>query len=244
MDSNKTSISFSGERFVPGNSGRRIEADHIERYLFATAYVKDKKVLDIACGVGYGSTLLRQAGANKYVGVDICNESIRYANQVYSTENTSFIVNSICSYKPPESFDVIVCFETIEHVDCYKPAISNLYSILKPGGLLIISSPNRVVTSPKARYKEDKPSNIFHTQEFTPNELMELLVENGFQVKNEDVFGQRQRWLYNNKTIQALVRLTRFPDIFAFISSPKLKPVVKLTPRYFVIVARKKKTET
>ena len=81
--------------------------------------------------------------------------------------------------------------------------------------------------------------NKFHTQEFTPNELVNELIATGFHVSEEGVFGQRQRWLYSNKHIQSLIRFISFPDIFAFITSPELTPVKHLTPRYFAVVARK-----
>lgn len=239
MNDTKKNITFSGERFVLGNSGRRIEADHLERYLFASYYVKDNKVLDIACGVGYGSSVLMTGGASQYLGVDISEESIEYAKQEYGGENRTFIVADICHFKSTDSYDVIVCFETIEHVSCYRSALVNLYAMLNKNGVLIISSPNRIVTSPTALHINDKPANKFHTQEFTPNELENLLIETGFHVNKTEIFGQRQRYLYNNKIIQSLIRLTRFPDIFAFITSAKLTPVTRLIPRYFAIVARK-----
>ncbi len=242
MNNNKENMKFSGERFVPGNSGRRVEADHVERYRFLEPYVKDKKVLDIACGVGYGSRLIMEAGASRYIGVDISEESVQYAKQQFRSENVSFIAADICNFKSIESFDVVICFETIEHVSCYRSALKNLFSVLSPGGVLIISSPNRLITSPKALHLADKPVNKFHTQEFIPNELVNELIATGFYVNQDGVFGQRQRWLYSNKHIQSLIRLTRFPDIFAFITSPKLTPVKYLTPRYFIVVARKEVT--
>jgi len=239
MNATQKSMEFSGERFVPGKSCRRIEADHIERYRFASTYVKNKAVLDIACGSGYGSRLLTEAGASQYVGVDISEESIRYATQEYNSVNTSFLIGDICNFRSTDSYGIIVCFETIEHVSCIHSALDNLYSMLNSDGMLIISSPNRIVTSPRARNISDKPANKYHVQEFTPNELESILNNRGFHVNTKEIFGQRQR--YSDSIIQTLIRATHFPDIFAFITSPKLTPVVHLTPRYFVIIARKKK---
>ena len=239
MSSAKENIMFSGERFVPGNSQIRIEADHLERYRFLDSYVYNNKVLDIACGVGYGSRLIMKAGAIQYVGVDISRESLQYARQQFLSENVSFVIGDICNFNSKESFDVIICFETIEHVSNYRSALKNLFSLLNNTGVLIISSPNRIITSPKALSVYDLPANKFHTQEFTPNELVSELKKTGFYVSEAEIFGQRQRWLYSNRHIQFLIRSLRFPDIFAYISSPKLAPVKSLTPRYFVIVARK-----
>jgi SAM-dependent methyltransferase len=235
----KEAISFTGERFLPGQSGRRIEADHLARYHFACQYVRDKKVLDIACGTGYAAPLLIGAGATRYKGVDISEESVQHAKGLYGSERSSFVVGDICKFDSIEPYDVIVSFETVEHVKCYRSALSNFFRILEPGGLLLISSPNRTITSPRVLNFNDKPANKFHTQEFTSSELLEELLAAGFDASAEDVFGQRQRWLYNCSYIQSLVRVTRFPDVFAFITSAEVTPVKNKSPRYFVVVAKK-----
>jgi SAM-dependent methyltransferase len=230
---------FTGERLVPGKAGRRVEADHLERYRFACQYARNRKVLDIACGSGYGAPLLIEASASQYVGMDINENCVRYAKRRYESKHSIFLVGDICSLEAQERYDLIICFETIEHIESYHIALSNLFSALTPGGFLLISSPNRPITSPKALLLSDKPANIFHTQEFTPGELLNELHAAGFKTDLKYLFGQRQRWLYDNKHIQSLIRLVRFPDVFAYITSPKVKPVINMAPRYFVIVARK-----
>lgn len=229
---------FTGERFVPGKAGSRIEADHLERYYHAVKSASKKRVLDIACGVGYGAPLFMEAGAKEYVGVDISDESIAYANKTFGGTNRTFSVGDICALTSAVSFDLIVCFETIEHIAAYKEALANLYTLLTPGGTLLISSPHRWVTSPKAIKVTDKPLNKYHTQEYTPKELTDALTEAGFKVKKE-ILGQRQRPWCKSSFVRMIVRTCGIPDIFAFLSSPKLKQIKGLTPRYFVMTAWK-----
>jgi SAM-dependent methyltransferase len=234
-----TDLSFTGEYFIPGKSGPRIEADHLERYKFACGFVKGKSVLDIACGVGYAGPMFIQSGAISYNGVDINEKLVSYANDNYASELITYSVGDICTFKIEKQFDLISCFETIEHVKNYETAIRNLHSLLKPGGLLLISSPNRIVTSPNALTLNDKPSNEFHTQEFIPEELLSILVKNGFVADSSSLYGQRQREkVYRNRYYRKII-YTIFgnPDIK---KSPELTKVVDKIPRYFVIVATKK----
>ena len=200
MVQKENNLNFTGEYFIPGKSGDRIEADHLERYRFACKYAKGKSVLDIACGVGYAGVMFIQSGAVSYKGVDINDKLIRYAKDNYASELISYSVGDICTFKIDKKFDLISCFETIEHIRDYKTAIKNLYDLLNKGGTLLISSPNRPVTSPNCNTLNDKPSNEFHTQEFIPEELLLLLSENGFSADKNNLYGQRQRKkVYKNR---------------------------------------------
>ncbi len=230
-------IEFTGEYFVPGKSGERIEADHIERYKFASRNVTGKTVLDVACGIGYAAPILIEAGAVRYEGVDLNQELFEYAIYRYGSELISFYVGDMCTFNPGKTYDVITCFEAIEHVENYQSAISNLYRLLKPGGTLMISSPNRLITSPGSMTISDKPSNKFHMQEFTPAELLNDLRTHGFITNEANVFGQRQRRLWSNRFVRKIVcAIYGDPD---FKSSPEVAQVKNKTPRYFIIVATK-----
>ncbi len=193
MKNTDMTIEFTGEFFVPGKSGKRIEADHIERYKFACKFVQNKSILDIASGAGYSAPLLIKAGAVSYEGVDINENLVKYSNSNYGSGCISYYVGDICSFNIGKTYDIITCYETIEHVIDYESAIRNLYNLLNHGGLLLISSPNRPVTSPGCSSLQDKPTNKFHTQEFTPDELLSLLKKHNFVAGQDDVFGQRQR---------------------------------------------------
>jgi len=95
MNNTDIAVDFTGEFFVPGKSGERIEADHMERYRFACKFGQDKSILDIACGVGYSAPLLIQAGAVSYDGVDINEKLVQYANLIYGSDCVKFFVGNI-----------------------------------------------------------------------------------------------------------------------------------------------------
>lgn len=233
---NDSDTSFTGERFVPGRSGSRIEKDHLSRYLFSTKYAAGVSVLDIACGSGYGAPYFLRAGALDYTGVDISPQSVDYARANYRAEKVTFLQGDVCNFSAQKKYGLITCFETIEHVLCYRKAVAHLRDALVVGGTLIISSPNRPVTTVGAQSVADKPNNPFHTQEFTASELCGLLVESGFSVADGDVYGQRLR----PAAIQRVFSVLRIPDIFAFLSSSGVsKYDIQQVPRYFLIVARK-----
>jgi 2-polyprenyl-3-methyl-5-hydroxy-6-metoxy-1,4-benzoquinol methylase len=228
-------LQFTGEYCIPGQSPQRMVDDHMERYRFAAQFVNRKMVLDIACGAGYGTKFLAEAGALQAEGVDISAEVVDYAVCHYKTaENLSFLKGDICRYNTAIPYDVITCFETIEHVADHRQALQNLYALLKSDGVLLISSPNRLITSPRAKSVNDKPRNKHHVREFTPEELSAELVEHGFRVK--DIFGQRQQRYYRNKYLSALYTKLFKPKER---TSPVLSKIAKLAPRYFVIVAEK-----
>lgn len=234
-----TELNFTGEYFIPGKSGERIEADHIERYRFASRFAAGKSILDIACGVGYSGPKFIEAGALSYNGVDINEKLIDYAKKFYGSDLISYSVGDITTFNNNKMYDLITCYETIEHVKNYEAAIQNLHSLLKPGGMLFISSPNRIVTSPNALTINDKPSNEFHTQEFIPEELLSILNDNGFSAGKDNLYGQRQREkVYRNRYYRKIIyTLFGNPDIK---TSPEVTHVVDKIPRYFVIVATKK----
>lgn len=159
-------------------SGERLETyiftdttvEHLHRYSIALEFASGKNVLDIACGEGYGTNLLAQR--SKHVtGVDINSQTIAAASKKYKKNNSTFICNNIEKLSFENNiFDLVVSFETIEHVENYNHAISEIKRVLKPDGLLIISTPNKLNFSDKNNYK-----NYFHTKEFYENEFMDLL---------------------------------------------------------------------
>ena len=237
MDNKK--INFTGEFFVPGATDERIAKDHMERYKFAANYSSGKSVLDIACGVGYSSEIFIQNQALSYDGVDINDELVEFASLNYKSNNVNYHLGDICKFDIKKQFDLITCFETIEHVEDYKGAIKNLYKLLNPGGKLLISSPNRIITSPNCNSLLDKPKNKYHCQEFIPKELIQSLIDNDFIInKQEDcLFGQRQRHVVNNKFTKKLLKLFYGnPDNN---TSPKVTLVTNKSPRYFILVASK-----
>jgi SAM-dependent methyltransferase len=232
-------MDFTGERWIPGQVDRRIEDDHLRRYQFALRYSRGQRVLDIACGVGAGAHLLTTEGAATSVdGVDISSEAIAYAREHYKYPGLRFDVGDIATYRPARPFDRITCFETIEHVPDDLLVLRNLKSWLRPGGLLLISSPNRPITSPGTDAITDAPLNKFHVREFTPRELRQRVEAVGFT--DVRTFGQRLRWRAPSGFAEGLLDRVRCavggnPDRD---STPEVRPYWLRTPRYFVLVAR------
>lgn len=227
-------ILLTGECCVPENSNPRVVEDHIARYNFAASFVKNKSVLDIACGAGYGSNILKKAGAKSVLGLDINKNALKYANKKYQIRNITFSYGDINKLSFKEKFDTVVCFETVEHIQNDLLAIKNLYRALIPGGLLIISSPNRPITSPKTNNINDKPLNKFHVREYTPNELRSLLVKGGFS--HVETYGQRPRLYLRWRLFNSLYEIAFNPN---YRAHSKLKKLWLFTPRYFVMVVKK-----
>jgi 2-polyprenyl-3-methyl-5-hydroxy-6-metoxy-1,4-benzoquinol methylase len=117
---------------------------HLDRYVFAAGYCRDLRVADIACGTGYGSKYLKQTGgAESVIGVDICPEAIRYATSQHGGAGLKFLAapgedNGLAD----GSCNVVVSFETIEHVPDDESLLREFSRILAPGGHLICSTPN------------------------------------------------------------------------------------------------------
>lgn len=199
-------MEFTGERVIPGKTPKRIYQDHLERYKFAARYVFQKKVLDLACGAGYGSDLLAKSGASDVFGIDCSKETIDFAKEEYGKEkNISFEQGNAGHINmPADFFDVVVSFETIEHLPNFVPFLDEVLRVLKPGGIFIISSPNRLITSPNRDFHET-PQNPHHYFEFNKSEFIKALSDR-FIVKK--MLGQRiVRGFYSKKVIRRIVSI-------------------------------------
>ena len=165
-------IDFTGERFIPTESGE-IRYEHMHRYAWAAGLCGGKDVLDIASGEGYGSTLLA-GSARSVVGVDLSAAAVAHARQKYAaTTNLRFEQGSVTAVPlASASVDVVVSFETVEHLAEQSQMLSELKRVLRPDGLLVISSPNRKVYSDDRNY-----TNEFHVKELYFHEFDALLRE-------------------------------------------------------------------
>jgi len=166
-------MEFTSERVVPDKTPQAIYDEHIYRYMFAAGLTRNKTVLDVACGTGYGLSYMAEKGAVKAVGVDLSWEAISYARKRFGGNGR---INFICAdgTRMPfadNSFDVVVSFETIEHVRKYGQFLSECRRVIREGGSLICSTPNRRIFSPNLA----KPINTFHVKEFWPDEFHRLL---------------------------------------------------------------------
>src|SRR5436309_13222977 len=115
-------IEWTGERYVPGMEGAEIGYEHLHRYAFATQFVRNKRVLDLASGEGYGSNLIAKT-AKQVVGIDIDEQAVRHTKNKYFLPHLDFKVGSILDVPNAGNglFDDIVCFEALEPFrDHYK----------------------------------------------------------------------------------------------------------------------------
>ncbi len=163
-------LEFTGERFTP-ECEREIWYEHMHRYAFATRFCKGARVLDAACGEGYGAQILANT-ASHVTGIDISEHAVQHAQKRYSKlENLEF-VTADCTKLPFEAdqFDVVVSFETLEHLSEHELMLAEFRRVLQPGGFLILSSPDKAEYSEKRGY-----SNEFHTRELYRDELEQLI---------------------------------------------------------------------
>lgn len=124
---------------------RRRREFHLDRYRFASKYTSGQTIVDIACGTGYGSSILVNNGdASSVLGIDIDDKAIDYAKRHYGAANCRFVAsNANQTEVASQSIDLVVSFETIEHVDDDRALLQEFNRILKPGGTLICSTPNQ-----------------------------------------------------------------------------------------------------
>ena len=188
-------IDFTGERIVPDKTPYMCFQQHINRYHFASHLCKNKLVLDVACGTGYGSDYLIKNGAKNVTGLDISAEAIDYAKYNYKNPNLTFIVGD--ATKLPfknEYFDIIVSFETIEHINEYKKFLEECKRVLKKGGVFVCSTPNKRFNSKFLK----KQLNPFHVIEFYPEEF-QILMNNYFH--DTKLYGQYNINVFKRKFI-------------------------------------------
>ena len=157
------------ERFEPTEEGGRIAYEHLHRYAICREQVAGQRVLDVACGAGYGTNILAQVAAEA-TGLDIDAAAVRKAKRKYRRSNIKFVAGD-CYDMPFEagSFDVVVANEMIEHIDDHDRFIDEVKRVLRPGGSLLVSTPNKPVYN---RYKEP---NVFHVSEMDIPEFHDLL---------------------------------------------------------------------
>ena len=168
----RTALAYTGERHMTAQPGVDLSLGHIDhmvRYASVSPFVTGKRVLDIACGSGYGSQFLALQGADHVVGVDIDQATIEYARKCHADPNVTYLRADTHALPLAESgFDVIVSFETIEHLQRPRDFLIELRRVLKPGGQCFISCPNDYRPSPWI--------SEFHVNRFKFKEFCDLMV--------------------------------------------------------------------
>ncbi len=180
----------TGERYLPWADDPVMTYEHLHRYAYASRYIEGKRVLDLASGEGYGSALIART-AFSVVGIDIDEKTVRHAHRKYAGANIHFVVGSVTEIPLAARFDVVVCFELIEHVQDHDKLLSEIKRLLAPGGMLMISTPNR------PEYRLLEPSNPYHVKELDFEEFRTLLKRFFSQVR---FLGQR---VYCNSSLWA-----------------------------------------
>ncbi len=218
-------LPWTGERYVPQIRGS-IALEHLHRYAMASEFVQGKHVLDVACGEGYGSDMLARTAVS-VIGVDIDEATIIHAKKKYRRSNLSFKQGS-CIELPlaNNSIDIVVSFETIEHIAEHEKMLSEIQRVLKAGGLFIISSPEKHEYTKVPNYQ-----NPYHIKELCFREFQDLL---GKFFKKTRVFGQR---VIYGSSIFEVKETSLFKGVYDFYKMPGEIKKEKGTPHPLYLIA-------
>lgn len=177
-------IEWTGERCVPWAPDVQVIYEHMHRYLWASRLLDGRRVLDLGSGEGFGAAILSEA-AREVVGVDVDERTVEHANLNWSSSAVSFVQGSALDLSAFEagSFDAVVAFEIIEHLEDQARMLSEIDRVLADDGLLVISTPDRRIYS-----EASGQSNPFHERELTAEEFSALL---GETFANVELWGQR-----------------------------------------------------
>jgi SAM-dependent methyltransferase len=213
------------ERVAPDWCDSALVGEHLARYRWAARHCRDARVLDVACGTGYGTRMLRHRGARWVVPVDVSLEALRFARARYA-------VSGVCAdaLRLPlasGSFDVVVSLETLEHVPDAEGFVAEISRVLAPGGSLVLSTPNAQLSD---------GTNPHHLREFTLEEIRDLLLQHG--LARVGVSGQH--WRLRGRPFRAVRGLRRMAwelerrnSVWAWRFAPSA------SPQYWCVVAGK-----
>ena len=198
--------------------------EHRARFEFVAQYVKDKIVVDCACGAGVGSRIFAETGAKQVVAYDLSADDVFAAQEKNSLSNLVYAVADATGLPCVDvSTEVYVSLETIEHLIDDSKFLAEVKRVLRPGGIFICSTPNRAVTNPLSQIT-DKPWNKFHVREYSYSEFENLLKKYFGSV---EMFGQNPK---SNKKI----RLSNFvAKLFSPGVAVRFNQVLKLPHLFF-----------
>lgn len=185
-------LEFTGERFTP-ECVREIWYEHMHRYAFARPFARGLRVLDAACGEGYGAALMAQV-ADEVVGLDISGQAIEHARARYGDRtNLRFEVADCTALDDWDDagFDLITSFETLEHVHEQERMLDGFVRLLRPGGVLLVSTPDKHTYTDLTGF-----TNEFHVRELYRDEFEALLASrfSAFRLFGQKLLFQSALW--------------------------------------------------
>jgi len=197
----------------------------LRRYQIALSYSKGKKVLDIGSGLGQGPNFLALNGAKSVLAVDYSRKATDLARENFSQPNLEFkTLNGLEIGSLKEKFDLVVAFELIEHLPkgSYQKFLKAVSEVLRKNGVFLMSTPNKLVTSPRRK----KPLMAYHVREFTPEEITKMAKKyfkevevKGLICRNEPFEQERKKVMasYRHKLAVLLKRSRLVCEILAFL---------------------------
>jgi 2-polyprenyl-3-methyl-5-hydroxy-6-metoxy-1,4-benzoquinol methylase len=219
-------LTFTGERYLP-ECPREMLYEHYARYAMALHLVAGKKVLDCACGEGYGSAALASVAAS-VIGIDLSDTAIAHARAKYSRANLMFQSGNAAALDlESESFDVIVSFETLEHLSEQEQMLEGFARLLKPDGILLISSPDKANYSDATGY-----TNEFHVKELYRDEFQALLSQHfaAHRLYAQALNFQSMIWDLKKSSIEAV-------DFKYLSTTSGIQNGVVQAPMYYIAIA-------
>ncbi len=177
-DAADSGLPLTGERTVPGLAEENYWfRRHEVAYLRCADICAGQEVLEAGCGEGYGADLIASV-ARRVIAVDYDAATVAHVRSRYPRVDV-LAANLAAVPMPDASVDVVVNFQVIEHLWDQPQFITECLRLLRPGGRLLMSTPNRITFTPGS----DTPVNPFHTRELNAAELRELLADGGFAVE-------------------------------------------------------------
>jgi ubiquinone/menaquinone biosynthesis C-methylase UbiE len=178
----RKTLQYTGERLVPEDEHLQLLlVEDLAKFHFIEKYARGQRVLDAGCGAGQGTTHLAGHGATHVVGVDIAPEAVAFARSRSTLQNLAFGAMDVAQLGFCDgTFDLVTSIEVIEHLINPEQYVAEIRRVLKRDGRLVLSTPNKLITSPR-------PGMMwpYHIHEFYPDELYGLLSR---------YFSQVERW--------------------------------------------------
>jgi O-antigen biosynthesis protein len=178
-------VSFTGERYIPGQGGCQLAYEHLHRYLFALRWAEGEQVLDLACGNGYGAALLARRASHVWA-LDVDQETIAGARKDWCANNLTFVQGDAMQLPLRSgSIGLVVAMEALEHIKDQERLLREIARVCSEDGIALVSTPNKAVYSDAREYV-----NPFHVRELYFDDFVSLLKKH---FKYIDVVGQQMR---------------------------------------------------